>query len=237
MDCYAALIDYPVERSRLRDFLVNEMWVAGEGRFRMGSTVNESSLDSCSFGVGALGSDFAAALQYAESSMPEQQACDATGSLLTGFSDFVGEERIWLEGTGQMVVAYRLAGEDSSALVYLGELSKATFGSTLFPGTKGLACHTNNPAWATGSTTIFVPSGAWYLFGARGFNPMAYDYAQTVDFNMDWRIDFKDYSRLIEFWGENEGSCPVVPLPFPDGQIDAKDLAALAKYWLTDMSQ
>lgn len=237
LDCYAALIDYHSERARLRDFLLSEMWIAAEGRFKMGSTVNESSLDSCSFGVAALGGDFAPALDYAEATMLEQQTCDATGALVKGFSDFVSEERIWLEGTGQMVVAYRIAGRDNSALMYLGELSKATFPSTFYSGTTGLACHTNEPAWATGSTTIFVPSGAWYVFGAWGFNPMAYDYARAVDFNVDGRVDFKDYSTLIGLWGEDESSCPIAPLPVPDGKINAHDLALLGKYWLTDIEQ
>ena len=169
--------------------------------------------------------------------MLRQKISDATGNLVTGFSDFLSEDRIWIEGTGQMIVACRVAGRDDSALVYLGELSKAAFASTLFPGTKGLACHTNDPAWATGSTTIFVPSQAWYLFGAWGFNPMAYDYAQSVDFNADGKIDFKDYSKLVQFWGDDESSCPIAPLPVPDGQINAKDLAALAKYWLTDNNE
>jgi len=237
LDCYAALIDYPEERESLRQFLVNEMWIPAEGRFKMGSTVDESSLDSCSFGVGALGTDFAAALQYAETAMLRQEVCDATGALVTGFSDFISDDRIWLEGTGQMVVAYRVAQQDDTALLYLGELSKAVFASTLFPDTKGLACHTNDPAWPTGSTTIFVPSQAWYLFGAWDFNPMAYDYPQAVDFNPDGKIDFKDYSRLVHFWNEDEASCPIAPLPVPDGQINAKDLEALAKYWLTDKNQ
>ena len=237
LDCYAALIDYPEERQRLRDFLTNEMWIPAEGRFRMGSTVSESSLDSCSFGVGALGAEFAAALQYAETTMLRQKVCDATGALVTGFADFIGEDRIWLEGTGQMVVAYRVTQQDSTALAYLTELSKAVFSSTLFPGTKGLACHTNDPAWPTGSTIIFVPSQAWYLFGAWGFNPMAYDYPAAADFNTDGRIDFEDYSKLAQYWGQTESACPIAPLPVPDGQIDAKDLAVLAGYWLTNNSK
>lgn len=234
LDCYAALIDYPQERQRLRDFLTDEMWVPAEGRFKMGSTANESSLDGCSFGVGALGPDFAAALQYAETTMLRQKVCDATGNLVTGFSDFLSDDRIWLEGTGQMVVAYRVAQQESTALVYLGELSKAAFASTIFPGTQGLACHTNDPAWPTGSTIIFVPSQAWYLFGAWAFNPMDYDYAEAADFNADGKIDFEDYSKLAQYWGQEEASCPIAPLPVPDGQINAKDLAVLAKYWLTD---
>jgi len=232
LDCYAALIDYPTQRQRVRDFLVNYMWIRAEGRFRMGSTVSQSSLDGCSFGVGALGSDFAMALQYAESVMLRQEISDATGNLVTGFSDFPGENRIWIEGTGQMIVAYRVVGQHDVAQSYIVELDKAIFPSVRFPGTKGLACHTNNPSWATGSTTIFVPSQAWYLFGAWGFNPMAYEYHETVDFNADGRIDFKDHSILTKYWDQNEPSVDVGPPPSGDGRVDSKDLRILAQYWL-----
>jgi len=232
LDCYAALIDYPTERQRVRDFLVNYMWIPEEGRFKMGSTVSESSLDSCSFGVGALGSDFAAALQYAESVMLRQEVSDATDNLVTGFSDFLTEDRIWIEGTGQMIVAYRVVGRHDIAQLYITELDKAMFPSVRFPGTQGLACHTNNPAWPTGSTTIFVPSQAWYLFGVWGFNPMSYEYHETVDFNTDGRINFKDLSILTRYWDQNEPSVDVAPPPLGDGIVDYKDLRILVQYWL-----
>ncbi|MBN2137686.1 MAG: hypothetical protein JW720_07760 [Sedimentisphaerales bacterium] len=234
LDSYAALIDFPAQRQALRNFLHNDMWIPAEGRFKMGSTVNESSLDSCSFGVGALGSDYAAALQYAETAFFRQKISDATGLLISAFSDFIADDRIWLEGSGQMVVAYRRAGLDSKAFSFRDQLDRAIFESTRRPGTRGMPCHTNDPAWPTGSTEIFVPSQAWYLFAAWAFNPMDYDYPETADFDGGGEVNLQDFARLALYWHYPEAAATIAPLPVPDGTVDAKDLAKLAEYWLAD---
>ncbi|MHC4426578.1 MAG: hypothetical protein ACYSYV_10835 [Planctomycetota bacterium] len=234
LDCYAALIEYPAEREEIGRFLREQMWIPTEGRFRMGSTVSESALDCLSLGVGALGSDYSGALQYAESAFLCQQRSDATVNTVTGFCDFTTRDRIWLEGTGQMVVAYHVAGQEDGVQRFLGELDKAMMPSSRFSGTVGLPCHTNNPAWATGSTTIFVPSQAWYLFGAWRFNPMNYSYPRVIDFNKDGKVDLKDFCKLAQYWHQDESSVGFAPLPVGDGRVDFKDLAVLAECWLKD---
>jgi hypothetical protein len=233
-DCYAALIEYPQEREKIRRFLEEKMWIPSEGRFRMGSTVSESALDCLSWGVAALGSEYSTALQYAEAAFLCQQISDATGNTVTGFCDFMARDRIWLEGTGQMVVAYNMTEQPDKAQQFLRELDKAMMPSSRFAGTVGLPCHTNNPAWATGSTTIFVPSQAWYLFGAWKFNPMNYSYPRISDFNKDGKVDLKDFCILAQYWHQDESSVGIAPLPVSDGRVDFKDLAALAEHWLKD---
>ncbi len=236
LDCYAALIDYPVEREKIRSFLSTQMWIASEGRFRMGSTVAESALDTCSWGVAALGSDFSSALQYAESVFLRSQISDATGKLIAGFADFAAENRIWLEGTGEMALAYYVDGQSQKAEWYLAELRKGMMASTRFPGTVGLAAHTNDPAWSTGSTTIFVPSQAWYLLGAWRFNPLQYDYPHVVDLDKDGEVNVRDFSILGKCWGQDESSIDFPP-PVADGRIDASDLQVLARHWLEEAPQ
>lgn len=234
LDCYAALIDYPAERNKIGRFLREEMWVPGEGRFRMGSTVSESALDCLSLGVAALGRDYSRALQYAEAALLCQQISDATGNAVTGFCDFTTRDRIWLEGTGQMVVAYHVAGQEDGMQRFLGELDKAVMPSSRFAGTVGLPCHTNNPAWTTGSTTIFVPSQAWYLFGVWQFNPMNYSYPRVIDFNKNGTVDLKDLCKFTQYWLDDESSAGIAPLPVVDGRVDFKDFAVLAEHWLKD---
>jgi hypothetical protein len=234
LDCYAALIDYPQEREKINRFLEEKMWIPSEGRFRMGSTVSESALDCLSWGVAALGSEYSSALQYAETVFLCQQISDATGNTVTGFCDFMARDRIWLEGTGQMVVAYNISGQPDKALQFLQELDKAVMTSSRFPGTVGLPCHTNNPAWTTGSTTIFVPSQAWYLFGAWKFNPMNYSYPRINDFNKDGTVNLKDFCILAQYWHQDESSAGIAPLPVSDGKINFKDLVVLTEYWLKD---
>jgi hypothetical protein len=44
----------------------------------------------------------------------------------------------------------------------------------------------------------------------------------------------KDFSRLAQYWGQNESSVDIGPMPWGDGVVDMQDLAVLAGYWLFD---
>lgn len=235
LDCYVALVEYPNEQNKIGQFLQQKMWIPAESRFRMGSTVAESALDGCSLGVAVFGGDYAAALQYAETALARQKRSDATGSIVAGFSDFVGDDRIWLEGTGQMVVAYHVGRQPGKAEQFLSELDKAMMPSPRYPDTVGLPCHTNDPAWATGSTNIFVPSQAWYLFGAWRFNPMSPEgYRRRLgDLDEDGRTDFKDFCLLAQRWSQQKPLADIAPQPSGDDRTDFLDLAQLARNWLT----
>lgn len=173
LDVYAALASYPQQRAKVRHFLMTQMWLEDEGRFKMGSTVHEPALDTCAWGIAALGPELAVGLPYAEKTFLMTDTADATGKQLMGFRDFLNTHRIWLEGTGEMVVAYNVAGKPDIARKYLAQMCHAMVPSKQWPGLVGLPCATSNPPWETGSTLIFVPSQAWYLFGAWNFNPMA----------------------------------------------------------------
>lgn len=54
-----------------------------------------------------------------------------------------------------------------------------------------------------------------------------------VDFNRDGTVNMKDFSKLAQYWGQNESSVDIGPTPFGDRIVDAQDLAVLAGYWLT----
>ncbi len=170
LDCYAALIEYPAARAKVRDWLQKQMWVESEGRFRMGSTVNESALDDTTWALGALGRDYAATLRFAEKTFGRTDT--VRGQAIRGVADFADKQRIWLEGTGEMVVAYQVAGESRMAQDLLAQMQRAMIPSAAHPGTWGLPCFTSNPTWETASTRIFIPAQAWYLFGTWKFNPM-----------------------------------------------------------------
>ncbi|MHC4537158.1 MAG: M56 family metallopeptidase [Planctomycetota bacterium] len=57
----------------------------------------------------------------------------------------------------------------------------------------------------------------------------------VVDLNGDGKVDFKDFRRLAQYWGQNEPSCDIAPLPNGDGIVDAKDLNLLAEYLLKEI--
>ncbi len=172
LDCYAALADYPLERSKIANYLRSKMWVEAEKRLRMGSTVRESSLDCISWGVAAFGDLCRESLKHGEDRFARTAVSDANHKEIVGFADFLDKKRVWLEGTGQMVVAYRASGNAEKAEKFLRELEKAIMPSEIFWGTAGLPFSTNDPTWEGATRKIFVPSQAWYLFGKWGFNPM-----------------------------------------------------------------
>ncbi len=62
------------------------------------------------------------------------------------------------------------------------------------------------------------------------------DICSRCDFNVDTKVDFKDYSTLAGQWRSAPGSpsADVVPAPKGDGVVNMDDLAAFAHCWLTD---
>jgi Tol biopolymer transport system component len=57
-----------------------------------------------------------------------------------------------------------------------------------------------------------------------------------VDFNGDEKVDLKDFSRLAQYWGQNESSVDMGPMPWGDGIVDLKDLFVLSEYWLKEVT-
>jgi len=54
-----------------------------------------------------------------------------------------------------------------------------------------------------------------------------------VDFNGDGIVNLKDFSKLAQYWGQDEPSVDIGPMPWGDGTVDIKDLAVLVEHWLT----
>jgi N-acetylneuraminic acid mutarotase len=57
----------------------------------------------------------------------------------------------------------------------------------------------------------------------------------SPDFNGDEIVDFKDFSRLAQYWFQEEPSVDIAPPPFGDHIVDFQDLAVLAAYWLKEV--
>ena len=56
----------------------------------------------------------------------------------------------------------------------------------------------------------------------------------VVDLNGDGKVDFKDFRKLAQYWGQDEPSCDIAPLPFGDGIVDEQDLMVLAEHLLEE---
>ena len=173
LDCYAALRRYPEVQKKIKEWLEKKMWIPSQKRFMMGSTTTQSALDGTSWGIAALGKKYASSLVYAEKRFWRSDRPQSRGKHIVGFTDFSSKSRIWFEGTGQMVLAYRIAGKPLEAERFLTEMDEAMLKSDAFMGAMGLPCFTSQPEWEGATDKIFVPSQAWYLFGIWGFNPFA----------------------------------------------------------------
>jgi hypothetical protein len=53
----------------------------------------------------------------------------------------------------------------------------------------------------------------------------------VVDFNGDEMVDFKDFSKLAQYWKQNEAGVDIGPTPLGDGTIDFRDLAVFAEHF------
>ncbi len=115
----------------------------------------------------------------------------ANGIEMTGFCFDLDLDSVWLEGTGEMVVAYRSAGRGYTADFYLDEMGKA-----LMPGpaakdgglpTAGLPYATNpgthygaGKLWDGVDTNLSLAASAWYLLGKMHYDPMEYGRKKSI---------------------------------------------------------
>ena len=53
----------------------------------------------------------------------------------------------------------------------------------------------------------------------------------SPDFNGDGIVDLQDLLLLIEYWGQDELTVDIAPLPDGDGIVDEQDMALLMEYW------
>ena len=123
------------------------------------------------------------------------QRATVNGALITGFAPDIDKDIVWLEGTGQMVVAYQKAADSYKSTAYLAEMKKLLISSTLYPNSVGLPYASNlgttygsSQLWKGADTNICISSSAWYLFGLLNFDPMAVGYSRgTPDVDKFWK--------------------------------------------------
>lgn len=109
---------------------------------------------------------------------------------ITGYSFDIDKDAVWLEGTGEMVVAFQEAGMNSEAAYYLAEMEKAMIESSLFQNSMALP-YAANPGTGYGAGELWegvdsnpaISSSAWYLFGKKGFNPFRLEKNKNVPLN------------------------------------------------------
>ncbi len=147
----------------------NKRWYGGGRRTDTGQLDTRDPLDVNAWGVLALGPsgtrDYRAALTY---NLNRHRTTQCTGSLCVDAFDFNSDRNdIWYEGTGQMVSAFKVAGDWNNANYFLGQLIKGQRGNGGVPySMRG----TDNGYW-TMSSAPAVASTGWLIIATTSFNP------------------------------------------------------------------
>jgi len=117
------------------------------------------------------------------------------GALVTGYCFDEDKDTFWPEGTGQMALAFHLAGMTTEKNYYLSEMEKLLITSQKHTKSSGFP-YASNPGTAYGAdllwngadTKIALSGGAWYLFAKRGFNPFGVGRGKDVpEGDVFWR--------------------------------------------------
>lgn len=88
----------------------------------------------------------------------------------------------------------------------------------------GVHEHWNNPADKQYSRNLGSGNGIELLQG---------QVVSIADFDRDGKVDFKDFSILAQYWGEDEPLVDIAPAPLGDDIVNSKDLRVFAEHWLT----
>lgn len=129
-----------------------------------------------------------ATLNAADRFLTTQTAVNA--QQVTGYCFDEDKDTVWIEGTGQMALAWGLAGLQSEKEFYLTEMEKVLIQSNNFLSAKGFPYATNpgtaygaDPLWSSAPTAISVSGGAWYLFAQYNFNPFGIQRIKNIPLN------------------------------------------------------
>lgn len=161
-DAYAAYnkYGYTTPANKVKSFLDNKVWKTDH--FWGGRDDSRDPLDVNSWGVMALGSNtYGISLDYALTNHRNvKNGIDA-------FDFDSDKDDIWFEGTGQMVVAFKVAGRNNEASYFTNEIIK---GQKTNGGVPYSLLGTNNGYW-TMSKAESVAATGWLIFAIHNVNP------------------------------------------------------------------
>lgn len=131
--------------------------------------------------------DFPIATLTDASKFLSTQTISHSKNSITGFCFDVDNDCVWLEGTGQMVIAFQKANMEKEALFYLNEMSKTIIESATNTKLKGLPYVANNATnfgreviWKSADKEPSISGSVWYLWGVLNYNPFEIDFKTAI---------------------------------------------------------
>lgn len=116
-----------------------------------------------------------------------EQEFTISGEVISGYCFDEDKDVVWLEGSAQMAVAFKVMGNNNTSENLILELEKTFIPSTIFENAKGVP-YTTNHGTSYGSTILWdhadiTPSASatiWYLFAKDGFSPLRLGKKQNI---------------------------------------------------------
>ncbi|MDD5644589.1 MAG: hypothetical protein PHO00_03985 [bacterium] len=219
-DCYAALRDLGILTGNvkylhfskdIKKWLENDPWDEKSGRFYMGRKKYNPNYatDLSSWAVLSLGKEYSDTLDFAIEKSLNRQLYKVNNIEIEGFdfgssyedSPFPDKDAVWLEGTGQMVIAFDRAGRHKERDKYLDEIEKALTPSAFHKYAEALPYATNEgtPAygsWMMQDRPLCVSSTAWYIFAKERFNPFSMDQEDDKNNETVRDVDYEPYYQF-----------------------------------------
>lgn len=180
IDAYVAVPGYDTFHQQLLGYLEADLWDATDQNLMAWPTnpPYKWALDNFSWAYCSFPGYPVATLDAADRFRTTQTAT-VTGNLLEGYDIDEDQETIFMEGTGQMALAFHRANRMGDKQYFLSEMRKAYFDSPTYFNAGGFPYASNpgsgygsDPLWPTAPTEIALSGGAWYVLAQTGFNPL-----------------------------------------------------------------
>lgn len=108
------------------------------------------------------------------------QVSTVNGTEISGYCFDEDKDVVWLEGTAQMALAYKMASDENKADAIISELEKSFVNSSFFTTSHGIPYASNHGTnygqetlWDHADLTPALSATAWYIFAKYGFNPLS----------------------------------------------------------------
>ncbi len=180
IDSFNAIVGYTGFHSQLLRFLKNDRWSVTDKNLVAwpSNPTYLYALDLHSWSYSIFKDYPVSSLTTAKRFLTTQTATNQ--STIMGYCFDEDKDAVWLEGTGQMALAFGVAGMQIEKERFLLEMDKVFLQSKKYANASGFP-YASNPGttygsdalWSGAPKDIAISGGAWYLFAKYGFNPFA----------------------------------------------------------------
>lgn len=187
IDAFDAVPGYTAFHANLLQYIEADRWDPTEHLLVSwpGNTY-KFAMDNHSWGYCAF-EDFPYSVLEKTSMYMNTQTATLTWQPISGFAPDIDKDVVWIEGTGQMAVAYQKSGHFDLANYYLNEMQKLVVSSLSYADTKSLACVSNigtgygtDLFWAGADQNPCTAASAWFIMAMLQFDPMAVGYTKNI---------------------------------------------------------